>query len=201
MNKYFSKIIWLIIFLSPIIKAKAQETILAYFNASEMHEEVLLKWAVLEGETCNGILITRSTDSLFFEAIGEISGVCGDPNFQQPYNFIDKTPPKNTKVYYKLELGVSDFSNIISIELISKNESGYQVRPQPMQNKGKIYFDNHENKEWGIDIYQMNGQIIYQSITQKNYFELFTENWSGGVYIFNLSSSEKIIRGKIIITK
>ena len=187
--------------LFPTTGMIAQETILAYFNATENQEEVLLKWAILEGETCNGILITRSTDSLFFEAIGEIGGVCGDPNFQQPYSFVDEAPPKNTTVYYKLELGISDFSEIISIELISKNESGYQVRPQPMRNHGKIYFDNPESNEWEIEIYQMNGQIIYQNITQNNYFEIYTGNWSGGVYIFHLSSSKENIQGKIIITK
>lgn len=179
----------------------AQETILAYFYATENQEEVLLKWAIQEGETCNGILITRSIDSLFFDVIGEIGGVCGDPNFQQPYSFIDEHPPKNKTIYYKLELGISDFSNIISTEVISKNESGYQVRPQPMGSGGRIYFNNPEYKKWEISIYQISGQFIRKLFTQQNYFELRTEEWSEGMYYFVLTQNEMIIKGKIIIAK
>lgn len=189
-----------ILFLNPF-EIKAQGVELDYFNATENKSEVLLKWAISKGETCNGILITRSTDSLNFEAIGQIEGVCGSPDFQQPYTFVDTSPLQNTKAYYRLELGISDFSVIISIEVISKNERGYQVRPQPMQNNGRIYFDNSEGKEWNLKVLNTNTQVFFETKTTGDFIELNTSGWPPGLFVFILSSGSKNIQGKLIIIR
>jgi len=179
----------------------AQDVDLAYFNASENNDEVLLKWAISKGETCNGILITRSSDAINFKAIGQIEGVCGSPDFQQPYTFVDTSPLQNTIAYYRLELGISAFSDIISIELVSKNENGYQVRPQPMKTKGKIYFDNSIGDEWSLKVFNINAQLIFEDKTKNDFVELNTSGWSAGLFVFILSSGSSNIQGKLMISK
>ena len=179
----------------------AQDVDLAYFNASENNEEVLLKWAISKGETCNGILITRSSDAINFEAVGQIEGVCGSPDFQQPYTFVDTSPLQNTIAYYRLELGISSFSDIISIELVSKNEKGYQVRPQPMNNNGKVYFDNSTGDEWILKVFNINAQLIFEDKTKNDFVELNTRDWPPGLFVFILSSGSTNIQGKLMISK
>ncbi|NOR86015.1 MAG: T9SS type A sorting domain-containing protein [Bacteroidales bacterium] len=197
-----TRLIYLVflLFSLSITETLAQAISLDYFNATENNEEVFLKWAITRGETCNGILITRSTDSLNFEAVGKIDGVCGSPDFQQPYSFIDETPVKNKIIYYRLELGISSFSNIISIELIEKNGQGYQVRPQPLKEDGQIFFSNPDGKKWYLQVYNLNGKNIYQSSTIKESIQLKTDQWSSGLYVFVLSSEKEKIRGKLIVS-
>lgn len=186
--------------LSTAVKAQAK-TILDYYEANQNQNSILLKWAISKGSTCNGINITRSSDSLYFETIGRIEGVCGSPDFQQPYSFVDESPLKNQMNYYKLELGINEFSEIISLYYLEKNEVGYQIIPQPMHNQGRIYFDNSDRQRWDLSVFNMNGQLIYQSSTKENYFDIETSRFSSGMLFFQLSSNDEQIKGKLLISK
>ncbi|NPD47621.1 MULTISPECIES: T9SS type A sorting domain-containing protein [unclassified Lentimicrobium] len=177
----------------------AQRTELDYFEATENQDEVLLKWAISKGSTCNGITITHSSDSLYFSPIGRIEGVCGDADTPQPYSFVDLNPLKNQKNYYKLELGTSSFSEVISITLVNKNEEGYQIRPQPIHSEANIYFDNPDFNTAQLHIYNFNGQLIYQSQSRENYFEINSAPWSSGLLFFSILLDDKEIKGKLLI--
>lgn len=179
--------------------SSAQEVDLDYFTLDKNNDNILIKWAITRGQTCNGILITRSTDSVNFARIGEIEGVCGSPEFQQPYSFIDENPIYNKKVFYRLELGIRDFSEIISIEFIKKNEAGYQVRPQPITDNARIFFDNPQFLNYELSIYNLNSQIIYQSETNSDNFNLQTQSWPSGIYVFLIKSDKESIKGKLVI--
>lgn len=194
----------LILLLSVLpIVADAQISILDYFTASETNEQVLLKWSISTGETCNGINITRSTDTIGFQIIGEIAGVCGDADVHVPYSFLDESPLKNQVTYYRLELGISDFSEVIAIEVIEKNETGFQIRPHPMKNTGRIYFDNPQNDEWEFSLYQLSGQLLESRTTQGQFIEVNTAKYSSGLYVFSFKSMEndELINGKLMIQK
>lgn len=177
----------------------AQRTELDYFEASNNSGKILLKWSISKGSTCNGITITRSPDSLFFSPIGRIEGVCGDADSPQPYSFVDLNPLKNQKNYYKLELGTSSFSDVIAIELVNKNEEGYQVRPQPLKSQGSIYFDNDDFNNAHLNIYNFNGQLIYQSQTIENHFDINSQEWSAGLLFFSILLDGQEIKGKLLI--
>lgn len=177
----------------------AQRTELDYFEANDNSGEILLKWAISKGSTCNGITITRSSDSLYFSPIGRIEGVCGDADSPQPYSFVDLNPLKNQKNYYKLELGISSFSDVIAIELVNKNEEGYQVRPQPIKSQGSIYFDNPDYNDAQLYIYHFSGQVIYQSQTINNYFDINSQEWPTGLLFFSILLDSQEIKGKLLI--
>lgn len=177
----------------------AQKTELDYFEASDNSGEILLKWAISKGSTCNGITITRSSDSLFFSPIGRIEGVCGDADSPQPYSFVDLNPLKNQKNYYKLELGTSSFSDVIAIVLVKKNEEGYQVRPQPIRSHGIIYFDNPDFETAQLKVYNFQGQVIYQSQTIDNYFDINSMEWATGLMFFSILLDGQEIKGKLLI--
>ena len=53
------------------------QSVLNYFNAQVLNAQVVLNWEVRIGNTCDGIEIQHSTDSISFVKIGEIAGVCG----------------------------------------------------------------------------------------------------------------------------
>lgn len=176
---------------------KGQVT-LDYFDAKEDDQRIFLKWAVSEGQTCNGITITRSSDGYFFQEIGRIEGVCGSPDVSVPYSFLDESPLKNQLNYYKLELGVSDFSEVISIEYNEKNEEGYQIRPNPVRDYTTIYFDNPNFEYVELMIFDSFGKHLENFTTKSNAIDIDVRSYASEMHFFILLKQDQTIRGKFL---
>lgn len=78
---------------------KAQEPLVAY-AATTVKDGVLISFTMRGGFSCNGINIERSEDSVNFSVIGEIEDICGNPDFDVPFSFIDPQPLPNRKNFY-----------------------------------------------------------------------------------------------------
>jgi hypothetical protein len=166
----------------------AQENpIVDEFDVFESGGKVYLSCIISSGNTCNGIDVLRSIDSLNFDVVGHIGGICGNSLTPTPYNFIDKTPIKNRISYYKLEFGGYGFTKIISVHVIDTEEFGFQIRPNPANYKTTIYFENTENDEYQLSLYNMNGIEVLSQSTSTNQFELQIGNLLSGIYIFTIS--------------
>jgi hypothetical protein len=196
-HKALNKTLVVLFLLIFSIQAHSQVT-LDYFNANEDGKTIFLKWAVSEGQTCNGITITRSSDGFFFEEIGRIEGVCGSPDVSVPYSFTDDSPIANQINYYKLELGVSDFSETISIEYNSKNEEGYQIRPNPVRDFTTIYFDNPNFDEVNLLLFDSYGRQVDEFTSKSSFIEINASSFSDGMYFFLLESRNQTIKGKFL---
>ena len=148
-------------------------TILDSFTAIEIDGTVFLKWIISSGSTCNGINIFRSDDTVGFMQIGRIDGICGDPGSPQPYDFIDEHPLKNKVNYYRLELGTKGYSEIISIEIIDLEKNNYQVRPNPVSDQARIYFDLDENESYILTVYNIQGCMVDNRMVSHSSLEVF----------------------------
>ena len=89
---------------------------IGYFNVSSGGGKVYLAWQLKAGGTCFGIQVHRSADGLNFEEIGGIEGVCGDLTNPESHSFTDDDPPVNQRVYYRLELGLGNFTEALEME-------------------------------------------------------------------------------------
>lgn len=199
MKNIFKYQIVLFVILLQSFGSMAQIT-LDYFEANEEDRSIFLKWAISEGQTCNGITITRSSDGLFFEEIGRIDGVCGSPDVAVPYSFTDVSPLKNQRNYYKLELGVSEFSEIISIEYNEKNEEGYQIRPNPVRDFTTIYFDNTNFDKVELFLYDSNGRQVDAYTGKSSSLLVDVRAFSSGMYFFLLKLPDQTIKGKFLVS-
>jgi hypothetical protein len=197
MKNIFKNQILLLFLLLQSFGSIAQIT-LDYFEANEEDRSIFLKWAISEGQTCNGITITRSSDGLFFEEIGRIEGVCGSPEVAVPYSFSDEAPLKNQMNYYKLELGVSEFSEVISIEYNEKNEEGYQIRPNPVRKFTTLYFDNPNFDEVELLIFDSYGRQVDAYASKSGFIDIDATSFSSGMCFFLLKTSDGIIKGKFL---
>jgi hypothetical protein len=172
------------------------------FIATRIGETVYLTWNIKAGSTCDGIQVFRSTDSLNFYKIGEIPGVCGDVFESRSYTYTDFIPEKNRVNYYKIGLNENGFSQIITIDLISFNNKGYQVRPNPMVHESLIKFEN-SNKQWSeLCVYSLNGSRVLQLQTSTDFFEVYSSGLLPGYYTFTISSKTLIpaIVGKFVVS-
>ena len=167
----------------------------------QVENSVLIKWTLISGSTCNGTSIGRSTDSIHYEVIGGIDGVCGSANFNISYDFTDNSPVPNTRNYYRLEFGRVGFSETLSVFVVILDADGVLVIPNPVTDKSVIHFKNSQNKSFVLSLYDYNGKQVRQeqNLTQEKH-EFKKDGLPPGVYFFQLASEGDLrASGRIIV--
>jgi hypothetical protein len=195
-----SQFIFLLALLSSGILF-AQDSMLSNFKVDVNNGKVLLSWIINAGNTCNGIQIFRSEDSLSFYEIGEIPGVCGDLSSSKNYFFTDNEPIKNAKNYYKLDLGGQEYSGVLSIEVIDLRFNEVLVRPNPADTYTNLILSNDNNQSIVISIFELSGSLKEVITTNQSEVMLTTANWREGLYYFQVvhPSHNKPFSGKFVV--
>ncbi|UPT66994.1 MAG: T9SS type A sorting domain-containing protein [Sphingobacteriales bacterium JAD_PAG50586_3] len=181
---------------------RAQETsILGSFDAAAFNGKVQLSWQITAGSVCDGIKISHSTDSINFTQIGEIIGVCGSISEPVNYSFTHDTPLQNGKNYYRLQLGATGKSPIININLITIGNSGYQIRPHPVNGPAMVYFTNENQQPHTLVVYNSNGQQVQKYYTSTGSFNIQPTGITNGMYLFTIADEKENIklRGKLLL--
>lgn len=202
MKTKFQILLFLFFCLAAAEKSYGQTNpILGSFSANDNAGEVYLSWSIRAGSTCNGISILRSGDGIDFKEIGNIAGVCGSSSSEENYNFTDINPQKNAVNYYRLELGFSNFSQIISIEVIDIESSGYQVRPNPSADFLTIYFENSKRQEYQFELRNLAGLQVLSSLTKDDFIKINSSIWASGLYFFTITLPGNLpkVKGKMMV--
>lgn len=192
----------LLLALGSIMLSHAQEAddFLSDFLAVQQGEEIYLRWTIKSGNTCDGTIIQRSTDSIYFEQIGEISGICGSPNQSITYDFTDMQPEKNSINYYRLELGQYGYTSKVAIDFIILNEDGYSLQPNPVSTRSKLVFENPDNNEVEFCLIDIQGRMAMNMFTTSNQFWIDASMIQSGTYIFKLMTEQKLLtKGKLVV--
>ena len=150
----------ILVFGSISLFSQTPHPILRYFNATIVGDEVRLNWVITGGETCSGIIIQRSTDGQFFETIGKIDGICGSPDVDVPYVFMDESPAENQQNTYRLELGTQGYSDVRTVEYVPLNDDGFNVRYNIVSRSATIYLQNDLNDRVDFVLYAINGAKV-----------------------------------------
>jgi hypothetical protein len=187
-------------FTVQILSAQ-KHPILDKLDVYESEGKVYITCIISAGNTCNGIVVLRSADSIEFSIIGQVSGVCGSNDFPTTYNFVDENPVLNKPSYYQLEFGGFAPTEIIRLFIIDYNSNGYQIRPQPAGDQARIYFENPSNGEYHITLFSISGNSILHEITYGDFFDLNLIPIPSGLYAFHISGNPNApaIIGKILV--
>lgn len=171
------------------------------FSATEFNGKVSIRLTMSSGSTCNGIKFYRSDDSINFNQIASIEGVCGLINSPVFYEQIDAEPIFNKKSYYKVEIGIYGFSDILSIELIDINVHDVQVRPNPVKDKALVYFGNPFSEIHFLHLYSNIGELLQVIETQENFFELDFSGKNAGMYFITINRQGHLFgyRGRVVV--
>jgi hypothetical protein len=191
----------LLIVNSLCLQAQGGNSILEKFNANVVGDQMLLSWRIKAGNTCNGIEVYRSTDSLNFEWLGNVEGICGNLSFPVDYEFVDTEPVPNAINYYRLNLGGSGFSNVISAWYYDFSEQEYLLTPNPVEETAVLRFRNDAGLEVELTIYDLMGNMIVKEATNTDNFILQANRFEPGQYMFQLQSEVEegeIISGKVL---
>ncbi len=211
--KYFNIFVIILLSSSTLTIFGQSHYLLSSFQAEKSGNRVILNWSIKQGNSCIGINILRSNDTINFKEIGNIQGICGSPDFEQRYTFVDDKPFPNQINYYKLELGFSGQTNPpMAVECISLGEQKTKVIPNPNNGFGTIYFDNPNNESVQILIHDSHGRYVDSYRTQSNQiiFDLTPDiigliafNCNDNFYNYTILSenNQKISSGRMVIIK
>ena len=177
------------------------QTILGDFDIDQSDGKVLLAWTIKSGSVCNGMQIFRSKDSVDFVLIEDIQGVCGDLSSSVSYTYTDQTPILNNYNYYKINFGGLEDSNILGIEVINILSNSYLLKPNPVTGASDLYFENDNQNDVVLKVFDDFGDVIYLEETQANKFTLDSMSFSSGMYYFSLENktTRNVINGKAVI--
>ena len=181
--------------------AVRSQNILSSFEIGLSQGNVLLAWTIKSGNTCNGMQVFRSQDSINFVLIEDIQGVCGSLSSPVSYTFTDHTPILNAINYYKIDFGGQEQSSVLGIEVINVLSNSFVLRPNPVTGASDLYFENDNQNEIILKVFDDFGDVIYKSQTNSNKFVLDSTSFSDGLYYFSLENmnSRNIINGKAVI--
>jgi len=185
------------VFLVPVISQEA-DTILSYFTGTTSENQIQLNWAISGGNTCEGTIVQRSLDGNFFETIGEIGGVCGSPDFEIPYFFIDENPLSNKVNFYRLELGSQGYSSAIGIEFIPLNNQRYSLRYDTQDQTAIINFDNQRQNNVRFTLFDIHGRNVLEGLTSGTEIVLPMFNYPSQLFILHLLIDGRELNIKIL---
>jgi hypothetical protein len=171
------------------------------FTASQYHKFVLLNWTIDSGSICNGITIYRSLDSLEFEEIGSIAGICGSNTDPTPYHFTDQSPTQNRINYYRLKMGNAQWSEIISLYYSFVKPNDMVVHPNPTRSTVTLDLNKDQNSVFEVNVISNEGKImIANTKIAGTTFSLDVSSLSSGNYLIELiDENDKKIQKKLII--
>lgn len=114
----------------------------------------------------------------------------------------------NIRIKYKDQNGIeSALSNKITFEIIPTRFIVFPNYPNPFNNKTKIKFIMPEKSKVTLNVFNILGQIVYESIKEVNSpgiyeFDLELKNLSSGVYLYRVSNqNNQIVSNKMVLLK
>jgi len=188
----------LFICISLLVNAQNKEVV-PDLTCSEFNKKVVLTWTINQGNTCNGIDVYQSVDSVNFTEIGDIEGICGSPESSTSYQFTDNFPEKNEINYYRLKLGALGYTYIVQVEVLDIGEHNYSLRPNPISENTLLIFNNDTNSEVRLIVRDFKGSEVYTAITTGEEFVLSSIDFDAGVYFFTLNTDERTITGRFVV--
>lgn len=192
----------LLVFAEARIYSQEADPFLSGFFAVQQDDGIYLRWTIKAGNTCDGTRIQRFSEGIGYENIGEIPGVCGNPDVSVSYDFTDSNPEKNKTNLYRLEMGILGNSSPVAIEYLVLNDEGFSVQPNPVKGRSRLLFNNPDNVETTLLVADMSGKIVWQSETSNNYFFIDSNFLGSGMYMFTLKNDNSgYTKGKILVVQ
>jgi hypothetical protein len=157
------------------------------FSLNDIDGNVLVSIRIDSGSICQGIQLEYSTDSINFNQIDEIEGVCGSSSEAKSYSFLHTEPLKNENNYYRLVFGVSQRTEIRSIYIRYVLPGEIQVFPMPSTGEFSVYFSNPSNAKANWKIVNSEEKVFLETNTvNSDHIELNRNNFLSGLYFVQI---------------
>ena len=202
-----STILLLLLIFAPAFShfgfAQKEDTtsILAGFSLRQVDNRIQISFAIKGGSSCNGVELERSENGVDFEVINFIPGICGGTDKTEYYTLADQNPVAHNNSYYRLQLGQQERTATLTIRFIPLKD-GYRVFPNPAQHFTIIRFNNPQELQHELYIFDARGLIVENAsgITSSEIY-LDLQNYASGKYFFTLARQNGSgVKGRFIVT-
>ena len=168
------------------------------FSGYQLGNSVFLRWTFRSGSLCEGVRIERSQDGIIFNEIGEIPGICGNPETSVTFTFTDSLPVPNTRNYYRLELGNTGYTTALEVEFIPAGDQGYTILYSDQG--AELSVENPPGRKGEVSILDISGKSIDSYIFDQRRIALTRKPVIKGIYLFMLRYENGAgLSGKFII--
>lgn len=188
----------LALWASMVVHAQ-EHPYLSRFDLTEGDGQVFLDWTMVSGNTCDGTRILRSLDSLDFQEIGSISGLCGSISSPTDLRHVDDAPPELVKVYYRLQLGTNGYSSIQRIDLERLFSAEHRVFPSPMPDNGTLLLRVDPETRVVLRIWSAQGRLVHDVVGRGGRLDVPAATWPAGVYIYQAIADGRRLNGRFVV--
>lgn len=168
--------------------------------ARAISNKVQVEVTLSAGFTCNGIVITRSIDSLQFETIGLIGGVCGDSTAAVSYSFTDSFPPTNQRLFYQLLLGGRLATDTRQVIVYDFDRRPLWVVPNPASDRIEIRFEAAPGSTEIFTLHDVRGKKIDQFEIEDGWAQIAVSQLEPGMYVLQ-SKDQSRLSTKFLVTR
>lgn len=151
-------------------------------SARSIGSQVQIEVTLSAGYTCNGIIITRSTDSLQFETVGLIGGVCGDSATSVSYSFTDSFPPTNKLLHYQLLLGGRIPTDTRQVVVYDFQLRPLLLAPNPAKDWVEVRFEAPAGSAEPVLLLGLQGQELDRVLAEDGYARISVHSLPAGSY-------------------
>lgn len=192
------KFILSILFLVNAGDLFAQDNLLVNFNGRQIDNYIRLTFTVHSGVTCSGTAVERSKDTIHFETIGIMPGVCGSSSSEETYMFDDSFPQKNQFNYYRINLGQLGNSYAIKLRYIDYGNE-FAIVSYPSAG-ATIFFSNANHQNLTFSLFNLRGEQLQSIETNGDAISLSRTVFPDRIYFFQVRNEGTILfKGKLIL--
>lgn len=170
------------------------------FTGSCDQQNIVLQWITETENNNNYFTIERSPDLKTWHAIGTVEGA-GNSSFPLNYTLTDLVT--NVEItYYRLKQtdfdGNYNYEAMIGVNSCEANMvDQLTIYPNPSEGKFKLLFNGNPSDINSIQIFNSQGQIIYNTFNFESTFDL--TNNVPGIYFIRVQKNSEVIRLKYIL--
>lgn len=168
--------------------------------------QVLVRFSLSAGVSCPGYEILHSSDSLNFIQIYNYSGICGNQNTEESFNFTHGSPAIEMTNYYQISIPGFETSPVYRIYVGQQSpKPNILVFPNPVfdQEFIRLRFYNYVGAKVEGFIYNQFGNAVkslFLDITQDQ-SEVNINDLQDGLYVVWLTDGNWLFRSKFIVKR
>jgi hypothetical protein len=142
----------------------AQSSRIIEFNASfQQNSNVLIKWTVGAGSTCNAPQVQHSLNGLNFNTVYTYPGVCGGTDEPESYQWVHASAKQFAFNYYRILLDDGEFTLVDTVDLQSAlAKSALVVSPNPAIDRVNLLLRIEANQFFDVHINTLAGRRVAQ---------------------------------------
>ncbi|MEO5674474.1 MAG: T9SS type A sorting domain-containing protein [Chitinophagales bacterium] len=178
--------------------SSAQNDLLVNFSGQQIENYIHLSFTVHGGTTCTGTKVERSTDSIHYETVGMIPGICGSSFTDESYTFDDSLPVKNQFSYYRINFNQYGITHSIKVRFVDYGNS-FVIAPNPSSGQSTVFFSNPGNQKITFSIFNLQGNLMQSTSTYSDAITVNGRLFPSGIYFLQAENNKTILfTGKII---